>query len=84
MSVGVSQADAARIRAELVEQGRHKPAAPYTLREEMTFFCPQENLEGYRLPVVQEFLKWAREDYQPPATDELAIMLLLPCQARKP
>ena len=47
-------------REELIEAAREKPLPPYTLDPELTFFCPQENLEGLGLPVVSRFLAWAR------------------------
>lgn len=71
-------------RQQLVELAKRKPTPPYTLDEELTFFCPQENLEGLELPVVQRFLAWAREEYEPPRGDERAVLLMLPCQKTKP
>lgn len=71
-------------REDYLRQAREKPAPPYTLLEELTFFCPQENLEGLELPVVQRFLAWAREEFEPAAGPEPAVLLLLPCQKTKP
>lgn len=71
-------------RAELVRAAREKPLAPYTLDPELTFFSPQENLEGLGLPVVQRFLAWARDEFEPAAGGEPAVLLLLPCQKTKP
>ncbi|ADB52754.1 hypothetical protein [Conexibacter woesei] len=74
----------AALRAALVEAGRGKPVAPYTLDEAMTFFCPQENVEGLDLPLVRDFQGWVREEHEPSTEGDRAILLLLPCQPRKP
>ena len=71
-------------RAELVERGRGKALAPYTLDEELTFFCPQENLEALALPVVQKAHADQRAWAAAPGDGTSSILLLLPCQARKP
>jgi len=71
-------------RDHLVELARDKPTPPYTLDEELTFFCPQENLEGLDLPVVKEFHRWVTAEYQPAPGDEPAVLLLLPCEKAKP
>lgn len=70
-------------REQLVARARGKPVAPYVLDEDLTFFCPRENLAGLDLPVVRAFHHWVRDEYQP-ATGEPAVLLLLPCQAIKP
>lgn len=71
-------------RERLMALARRKPVPPYTLDEELTFFCPQENLEALDLPVVRTFQEWVLDDYSPPAGDEPAVLLLLPCQKVKP
>ena len=71
-------------RDELVRLAREKPTPPYTLDESLTFFCPQENLEGLDLPVVKDFHHWVTSEYEPPAGDERAVLLLLPCEKEKP
>ncbi|MBN8866356.1 MAG: DUF5591 domain-containing protein [Solirubrobacterales bacterium] len=71
-------------RDHLVELARGKPTPPYTLDEQLTFFCPQENLEGLDLPVVQEFHRWVTTEHEPAAGDERAVLLLLPCEKAKP
>jgi hypothetical protein len=71
-------------REELVAAAREKPLAPYTLDPQLTFFCPQENLEGLELSVVQRFLAWAREEFEPASGSEPAVLLLMPCQKTKP
>lgn len=71
-------------RAELIAAARLKPIAPYTLDERLTFFCPQENVEALDLELVQRFLAWARDDYEPPDGDGERVLLLLPCQKTKP
>jgi len=70
-------------RDALVKLARTKPTPPYTLDEQLTFFCPQENLEALDLPVVREFHDWVRA-HQPAAGDEKAVLLLLPCERDKP
>jgi hypothetical protein len=71
-------------RDHLVELARGKPTPPYTLDEQLTFFCPQENLEGLDLPVVREFHRWVTTEHQPADGDERAVLLLLPCEKAKP
>jgi hypothetical protein len=71
-------------RERLLELARAKPVPPYTLDEALTFFCPRENLDGLDLPAVRAFHRWALHDHQPPAADEPAVLLLLPCQKVKP
>lgn len=71
-------------REVLVRLARDKPTPPYTLDEELTFFCPQENLEGLDLPVVQRFHKWVTGDFEPAPVEDRAVMLLLPCEKEKP
>jgi len=70
-------------REQLVARAKSKPVAPYALDEQLTFFCPRENLAGLELPVVHAFHRWVRDQHQP-ATGEPALLLLLPCQATKP
>jgi len=74
----------ADLRARLVASARAKPVAPYTLDEGLTFFCPQENLEGLDHPTVRAFHEWALGDHRPPSGGERAVLLLLPCQKTKP
>jgi hypothetical protein len=70
-------------RERLLELARAKPVAPYTLDEQLTFFCPRENLAGLELPVVRAFHRWQLEQHRP-ARGEPAVLLLLPCQRTKP
>jgi hypothetical protein len=71
-------------RERLLELARAKPVAPYTLDETLTLFCPLENLHGLDLPAVRAFHHWVLHEHQPPAGDEPAVLLLLPCQKVKP
>ncbi len=71
-------------REALVELARGKPTPPYTLDEQLTFFCPQENLEALSLPIVREFHEWVTSDHIPVEGDEPKILLLLPCEKEKP
>lgn len=71
-------------RDYLLELARQKPTSPYTLDEELTFFCPQENLEGLDLPVVRAFHEWMTTEHRPAPGDERAVLLLLPCEKTKP
>jgi hypothetical protein len=66
-----------------MELARAKPVPPYTLDEQLTFFCPRENLAGLDLPIVREFHRWQVEEHRP-ARGEPAVLLLLPCQRVKP
>jgi len=70
-------------RDALVAAARLKPIAPYTLDEQLTFFCPQENLEALDLPVVLDFNRWLLEEHDPGGS-EPAVLLLMPCQRTKP
>lgn len=71
-------------RERLVELARAKPIPPYSLDEELTFFCPRENLDGLDLPAVRSFHRWLLQEYRPPAGDDPAVLLLLPGQKVKP
>ena len=71
-------------RAALVASSGSRPNPPYGLDPELTFYCPQENLDALDLPVVSSFLQWAEEEYEPPAAAGPAVLLLLPCQKVKP
>jgi hypothetical protein len=71
-------------RERLVELARAKPIPPYSLDEELTFFCPRENLAGLGLPAVRAFHRWLLHEYRPPAGDDPAVLLLLPGQKVKP
>lgn len=70
-------------REALVAAARLKPIPPYTLDEQLTFFCPQENLEALDLPVVLDFNRWLLEEHDP-CGPEPAVLLLMPCQRTKP
>lgn len=71
-------------RDSLVAASGSRPNPPYGLDPELTFYCPQENLEALDLPVVSDFLRWAEEEYEPPAGGGPAVLVLLPCQKVKP
>jgi hypothetical protein len=71
-------------REQLVELARSKPVPPYTLDEQLTFFCPQENLEALDMDVVLDFHRWKLERPLPAGGDEPAVLLLMPCQKVKP
>jgi hypothetical protein len=71
-------------RTTLVAASGSRPNPPYGLDPELTFYCPQENLEALDLPVVSSFLDWAENCYKPPAVKGPAVLLLLPCQKVKP
>ncbi len=80
----IRQLDQFSDRDHLIELARGKPTPPYTLDEQLTFFCPQENLEGLDLPIVQEFHRWVTTEHEPAPGDERAVLLLLPCEKAKP
>jgi hypothetical protein len=71
-------------RERLLELARAKPVPPYTLDEQLTFFCPRENLAGLDQPQVRAFHRWLLQEHQPPSGEEPAVLLLLPCQKVKP
>jgi hypothetical protein len=71
-------------RERLVELARRKPVPPFTLDEELTFFCPLENLAGLELPAVRAFHDFMLREHAPPAGGTRAALLLLPCQKVKP
>lgn len=71
-------------RSQLVRFSSANPNAPYGVDPQLTFYCPQENLDALDLPVVRRFLTWAQTEYQPPPADGPAVLLLLPCQKVKP
>ncbi|MBI2881083.1 MAG: hypothetical protein HYY21_05820 [Candidatus Tectomicrobia bacterium] len=71
-------------RAERVERSRRKTAPPYLLDEGLTFYCPQENLESLRHPVVAAFHRHVLERYRPPRLSGRAVLLILPCTRVKP
>jgi hypothetical protein len=73
------------LREALVAAAREKPVPPYTLDEELTFFCPQENLEALDLPTVRAFHEWVLREHRPTGRGaERTVLLLLPCQKIKP
>lgn len=71
-------------RDRLLELARAKPVPPYTLDEQLTFFCPRENLEGLDQRQVRAFHRWLLREHRPPGGEEPAVLLLLPCQKVKP
>lgn len=71
-------------RADLIAAAHAKPVAPYSLDERLTFFCPQENFEALGLEIVQRFLAWARDDFEPGDGEGARLLLLVPCQKTKP
>ncbi len=73
-----------RNRDEWLPISRQKPIPPYTLDPTLTFYCPQENLEGLEHPDVRALHRHMREDYKPPSANGAMIALLLPCTKAKP
>ncbi len=71
-------------RADRVRAAYAKIAAPFTLDETLTFFCPQENVEGLDHPAVRDLHHYMLTEYRPPVTGRKAVMLLLPCTKVKP
>lgn len=72
------------LRQDRVREGRAKPVPPFTLDESLTFFCPQENLEGLDHPAVSQLHQYMMTAYEPPLRGQRAVMLLLPCTKVKP
>ncbi len=78
----MSSADAER--EHLVTLAHAKPVPPYTLDEQLTFFCPQENLEALG-PAGRAVLPGTGcSPSTSPSTAPSPAVLLLPCQAVKP
>ncbi|MFQ5691860.1 MAG: DUF5591 domain-containing protein [Nitrospinota bacterium] len=71
-------------RTERVARSRLKTVPPYRLDERLTFYCPQENLESLRHPIVRAFHRHVSERYRPPPFTGRAVLLLLPCTRTKP
>jgi hypothetical protein len=76
-------AAATAAREALVERARAKPLPPYTLDPSLTFFCPQENVEGLDHPAVRALRRWKESEWRVPAGSP-RVLLLLPCQLTKP
>ena len=57
-------------RERLVELAWAKPIPPYSLDEELNFFCPRENLAGLGLPAVRAFHRWLLHEHRPPPGGE--------------
>jgi hypothetical protein len=71
-------------REERVRLAREKMVAPYTLDETLTFFSPQENVEGLDHPQVRAVHQTMLTAYEPPIRGSKAVMLILPCTKVKP
>jgi hypothetical protein len=72
------------LRREMLEVSRRKFIPPYTLDERLTFYCPQENLEAFEIPIIKEYHMFLLSEYTPPPCPEKPILLLLPCTKTKP
>ncbi len=75
--------DRAGARERLLAAARRKPTPPYELDPSLTFFCPQENVEGLSHPSVQALRDFKRERWQVPKGGR-RVLLLVPCQLTKP
>ncbi|MBS1881563.1 MAG: hypothetical protein JSS97_01240 [Actinobacteria bacterium] len=70
-------------RRRLVDAARGKPTPPYELDPSLTFFCPQENVEGLDHPAVKALHRFKRERWRIPSQGP-RVLLLMPCQMTKP
>jgi len=71
-------------RNERVKIARSKAVPPYTLDDTLTFFCPQENVEGLQHPAVRAIHEYVTREYEPPLRGKKAVLLMLPCTRVKP
>lgn len=71
-------------REERVREAHAKMVPPYVLDETLTFFCPQENVEGLDHPAVRELHGFMLSEYEPPIDGRRTVMLMLPCTKVKP
>ena len=71
-------------RLQLIENAYKKYVPPYTLDEELTFYCPQENLVALEQPRIAAFQRNILETYTPPVVKGRTLLLILPCTKTKP
>jgi hypothetical protein len=71
-------------RRSMVELSKGKAIPPFTLDENLTFYCPQENLEAFDNPVIADWHSFISESYEPPTAQGRRVMLILPCTKDKP
>lgn len=71
-------------REDRVSDARAKMTPPFTLDETLTFFCPQENVDGLDHPGIRELHEYMLTEYEPPVRGKKAVMLMLPCTKVKP
>jgi hypothetical protein len=71
-------------RQATVELSKGKVIPPFTLDEDLTFYCPQENLEAFENPVVADWHRFMMDSYKPPVQGSRNVMLILPCTKDKP
>lgn len=71
-------------RKFMLNLSKEKMVFPYELEENLTLYCPQENLEAVDLPLIKNHLYYMLNDYIPPISGSGTILLLLPCTKAKP
>jgi hypothetical protein len=71
-------------RQSLVALSKEKVIPPFSLDENLTFYCPQENLDAFDNPIVADWHSFIRESYESPPADGRRVMLILPCTKDKP
>jgi len=71
-------------REKLVEIAKTKPVFPYTLDEELTFFCPQENAEALHNPKILELHDEVKNSFVPDVVKGRTTLIILPCTKIKP
>jgi hypothetical protein len=74
------------IREDKVNESKHKPTPPYTVDPQLTFYCPQENVDAFDEPRIRRFWEHMLTAYTPPAPigERPAVLLIVPCTKTKP
>lgn len=72
------------LRSEMLALSRRKFVPPYTVDEELTFYCPQENVAALDVPTIAEWHRFLATDYAPPPSPVRPVLLLMPCTKTKP
>lgn len=73
-------------RSDYLPESRKKILSPFELDPDMTFYCPQENVDALEISQVQSFHEHLLSEYQPPGpvTGNTAILVMFPCTKTKP
>ncbi len=71
-------------REKMLKLSREKMLSPYELVEQLTLYCPQENLEAVDEPLLDAHYHHMLNHYSPPMAGPNTVLLLLPCTKAKP